>query len=68
MGGFNPSEKYESKIGSFPQVGVQQNIWNHHLDMDTPSRKSNNSHNPWEKMGDSLEDDPIRRITEIGGV
>ena len=30
--GFNPSEKYARKIGSFPQVKVNiKNIWNHHL-------------------------------------
>ena len=31
VGGFNPSEKYDRQIGSFPQVGVKtKNIWNHH--------------------------------------
>ena len=31
VGGFNPSEKYASQIGSSPQVGVKiKNIWNHH--------------------------------------
>ena len=30
VGGFNPSEKYDRQIGSFPQVGMKiKNIWNH---------------------------------------
>ncbi len=29
VGGFNPSEKYDRQIGSFPQIGVKiTNIWN----------------------------------------
>ena len=32
----HPSEKYACQIGSFPQVGVQNNIWNHHLDKISP--------------------------------
>ena len=32
VGAFNPFEKYDRQIGSFPQVGVKiKNIWNHHL-------------------------------------
>ena len=33
VGGFNPSEKYASKWGSFSQIGVKMKIyiWNHHL-------------------------------------
>ena len=32
VGGFNPVEKYDRHIGSFPQVGMKiKNIWNHHL-------------------------------------
>ena len=33
VGGFNPSEKYDRQIGSFPQVskGDKSNIWNYHL-------------------------------------
>ena len=31
VGGFNPVEKNISQIGSFPQVGVKKNIWNHQL-------------------------------------
>ena len=32
----HPSEKDACQIGSFPQVGVQNNIWNHHLDKISP--------------------------------
>ena len=33
VGGFNPSEKYESHWVHLPQIGMQiKNIWNHHLD------------------------------------
>ena len=43
VGGFNPSEKYASQIGSFPQVGIQiQFFWNHHPDYNM----DNWSYNP----------------------
>ena len=33
VGGFNPFEKYDRQIGSFPQVGLKlKNSWNHHKD------------------------------------
>ena len=39
VGGFNPFEKYDRQIGSFPQVGVKiKNIWNHHLVFAFPFR------------------------------
>ncbi len=31
VGWTNPTEKYESQIGSFPQIGMNiKNVWNHH--------------------------------------
>ena len=41
VGGFNPFEKYDRQIGSFPQVGVKiKNIWNHHLVMVSMLKES----------------------------
>ena len=31
VGGFNPSEKYQSNWKSSPNSGENKNIWNHHL-------------------------------------
>ena len=32
VGGFNPSEKYDSQNGNLPQIGVNiKHIWNHQL-------------------------------------